>query len=425
MILKHLWQAEMTEQKGSESRRYDVAIIGGGLVGASLACALAPLGLKFALVEAVNFRAASQPSYDDRTLALSASSCKILQSLGIWQSLQANATPIREIHVRELDRPGRVVMDPAELGLDRFGHVVEARVFGAAMTDAIPRLENLDFLCPASVGQIDIGEDCAMVTYQEGGEETRLEASLLVGADGANSFVREALGIESERHDYRQNAIICNITPEQDHRGRAFELFTPTGPFAVMPHVNGRCGLIWCVSSSEVDHMMEMPEQEFLEQAQQRFGTQLGDFVRLGRRSSYPLKLVRALEDIRPRAVILGNAAHAIHPVGAQGFNLGLRDVAVLAEVLADEIKSGHAADFGSMKVLERYSKWREPDQRGTIAYSDGLARMFANPSPASATARTAGLLAHAFIPALRRQLAIRAMGFRGRTPRLALGEPL
>jgi len=170
---------------------------------------------------------------------------------------------------------------------------------------------------------------------------------------------------------------------------------------------------------------MEMPDQVFLEQAQQRFGSWLGDFLKLGRRSSYPLKLVRAMEDIRPRAVILGNAAHAIHPIGAQGFNLGLRDVAVLAEVLADEIKSAHPADFGSMKVLQRYSKWREPDQRGTIAYSDGLARMFASPSPASATARTAGILAHAFIPALRRQMAVRAMGFRGRTPRLALGEPL
>jgi 2-octaprenyl-6-methoxyphenol hydroxylase len=253
----------------------------------------------------------------------------------------------------------------------------------------------------------------------------RVEAALLVGADGANSFVREALGIGTERYDYRQTAVICNITPEQDHRGRAFECFTPTGPFAVMPHVNGRCGLIWCVPPEQAPALMEMPEMEFLSQAHSRFGNHLGRFLKMGKRSSYPLRLVRALEDVRPRAVILGNAAHAIHPVGAQGFNLGLRDVAVLAELLRDESASGGAADYGNMSLLNRYSNWRKEDHAGTIAYSDGLARIFSNPSPLAAAARTAGLLAHAFIPVLRRQMAVKAMGYRGRTPKLAMGEAL
>jgi 2-octaprenyl-6-methoxyphenol hydroxylase len=406
-------------------RHYDVAIVGGGLVGASLACALAPLGLKVALIEAVTFRSESQPSYDDRTLALGASSCRILQGLGIWPSLENNATPIREIQVREFERPGRVVMEPGELGLDRFGHVVEARVFGAAMMEIIPRLEKLDFLCPAAVTGIFIDDDAAAIEFTGDDGKERIESSLLVGADGANSFIREALGIETERHDYLQTAVICNITPEQDHRGRAFECFTPTGPFAVMPHVNGRCGLIWCVAPDQVGEMMEMPEPEFLRKAQSRFGNHLGDFLRMGQRSSFPLRLVRALEDVRPRAVILGNAAHAIHPIGAQGFNLGLRDVAVLAELLCEESSKGSGADFGDMTLLNRYSKWRERDRNGTIAYSDGLARIFSNPSRLAAAARTAGLLAHAFIPSLRRQLAVRAMGYRGRVPRLSLGEPL
>ena len=403
---------------------YDVAIIGGGLVGASLACALAPLGLKVALIEAVAFRSASQPSYDDRTLAMSASSCKILDGLGIWSGLE-NATPIREVHVRELGRPGCVVMNPSELGLDRFGHVVEARVFGAAITRKIPRLENLSFLCPASVTSISIDEDAATVEFTGETGQEQIRASLLVAADGANSFIRESLGIEAEKHDYRQTAVICNITPERDHRGRAFECFTPTGPFAVMPHVDGRCGLIWCVPTGQSELMMELPEDEFLRQAHRRFGDRLGKFMKMGRRSSYPLRLVRAQEDVRPRVVILGNAAHAIHPIGAQGFNLGLRDVAALAELLADERKKGSAADFGSMDLLSRYSEWRKQDQRGTIAYSDGLARIFSNPTGLAATARTAGLLAHALIPSLRRQLAVRAMGYRGRIPRLALGESL
>lgn len=403
----------------------DVAIIGGGLVGASLACALSPLGLNIVLIEAVPFRASSQPSYDDRTLALSASSCQILKGLGVWPSLEANATAIREIHVREIDRPGRVVMKPAELGLDRFGHVVEARVFGAAVMDILPSLPNLEVICPASVSALQVEKNSARISYQDQGEDCQLEARLVVGADGANSFIREALGIESERHDYAQTAIICNITPEQAHRGRAFECFTPTGPFAVMPHVAGRCGLIWCVKTEQAAEMLEWSEDHFLQQAQALFGDSLGRFIRMGQRSSYPLRLVRALEDVRPRVVILGNAAHAIHPIGAQGFNLGLRDVAVLAEVLHDEMTEQESPDPGRIGVLRRYSDWRRTDQQGTIAYSDGLARIFANPSPFAAAARTAGIFAHALIPSLRRQLAIRAMGFRGSIPKLALGQSL
>jgi len=192
-----------------------------------------------------------------------------------------------------------------------------------------------------------------------------------------------------------------------------------------MPHVGGRCGLIWCVESGQAQSLLDLPDEEFLRRAQLRFGNHLGAFLKIGKRSSYPLRLVRARQDIRPRSVILGNAAHAIHPIGAQGFNLGLRDVAVLAEVLADAIRIGGRDTIGDIEVLRRYSEWRAPDQQGTIGYSDGLARIFSNPSPAAAAARTAGLLAHALIPPLRRQLAVRAMGFRGRTPRLALGEPL
>jgi 2-octaprenyl-6-methoxyphenol hydroxylase len=407
------------------AREYDIAIVGGGLVGASLACALEPLGLKMALLEAVPTTAASQPSYDDRTLALSASSCNILRGLGIWPALSAHATPIREIQVREYQRPGRVILAPAELGLDRFGHVVEAREFGSAVMDRLAKIGTLDFLCPVSVTGIDTSGPVASVEYTSGGVAHRIEAALLVGADGAHSFVRESLGIETEKHDYDQTAVICNVTPEQEHQGRAFECFTPTGPFAVMPHVGGRCGLIWCVSTDRVAEIIGLPDAEFLHRAHQRFGNHLGRFLKMGQRSSYPLRLVRALEDVRPRVVILGNAAHAIHPVGAQGFNLGLRDVAVLAELLWLESRNGQGADFGNMSLLNQYSTWRKQDQDQTIAYSDGLARLFSNPSGLAASVRTAGMVAHSLFPSLRRQLAVRAMGFRGRIPRLAMGESL
>jgi 2-octaprenyl-6-methoxyphenol hydroxylase len=403
---------------------YDVTIIGGGLVGASLACALEPLGLRIALIEAIPFRAASQPSYDDRTLALSASSCQILKGLGLWPALEQNATPIREIRVAELDRPGWVLMKPQELGLDRFGHVVEARIIGAALMDRLPGLEGVSLMCHGEVTSVSVGDDAAQVEYEIRDGPGTLRTRLLIGADGAESMVRKSLGIDAERHDYGQTAIICNITPEQAHRGRAFECFTPTGPFAVLPHVNDRCGLVWSVASDEAEALLGAADEAFLALARNRFGDHLGDFLRIGRRSSYPLKLVRAKEDVRPRAVILGNAAHAIHPIGAQGFNLGLRDAAVLAEVLADTLGQGKR-DIGRAEVLQRYSQWREPDQSGTIGWSDGMARIFSNPSGLAAAARTAGLLAHSLLPPLRRQLAIRAMGFRGRIPKLALGEAL
>ncbi|MEE4293486.1 MAG: 2-octaprenyl-6-methoxyphenyl hydroxylase [Xanthomonadales bacterium] len=404
---------------------YDVAIVGGGLVGASLACALSPLGLRVALIEAVPFRAETQPSYDDRTLALSASSCAILEGLGLWPKVAARATPIREIQVRELNRPGRVLMQPEELGLDRFGHVLEARAFGAALAQTLPGLEGLDVFCPASLDSIEFDEGECRLELVSGGEPVKIHAALTVGADGAESFVRESLGIECERHDYGQSAVICNVTPEEDHRGRAFELFTPSGPMAVMPHEDGRCGLIWCVPTAAADALLEWPDAEFMSRANARFGRRLGRFIKVGRRSAYALRLVRAREDIRPRTVILGNAAHAIHPVGAQGFNLGLRDAAVLAEVLADGMQGDDVFDAGSWDLLCRYSAWRKPDHDGTIAYSDGLARIYANPTGAASIGRLAGLLAHAFVPSLRRRLAVRSMGFRGQIPRLARGETL
>jgi 2-octaprenyl-6-methoxyphenol hydroxylase len=427
------------------SGRCDVAIVGGGLVGASLACALAPLGLKIVLLEAVPVQAASQPSYDDRTLALSESSCRILQGMGIWPALEANATSIREIYVTERHRPGRVVLDPRELGLKRFGCVVEARVFGAAVLELLANLPAVEVVCPARVTAIHAAADEVRITYQRNGQEQGLHARLLVGADGAESVVRTALGIAVERRDYGQTAVICSITPEKAHGGRAWECFTPTGPFAVLPHVNGRCGLVWSVASDAADDILQLPDDEFLCRAQGLFGDALGPWRNVGKRSAYPLRLVRATTDIGPRSVLLGNAAHAIHPMGAQGFNLGLRDVAVLAEVLSENL-TGHAApdkiperdkvkdvsemgrgemDIGAPELLERYSAWRAPDQAGTIGYSDGLARLYANPGFVAGLARGLGLLAHALIPPLRRHLAIRAMGYRGRIPRLALGERL
>jgi 2-octaprenyl-6-methoxyphenol hydroxylase len=399
----------------------DIAIVGGGLAGASLAVALAPLGFDIKVIEAVAYKATEQPSYDDRTLALSHSSCRILSGIGLWDSLEADATAIRKIYISELERPGRVVLDPAEMGLSAFGHVVEARRFGAAVTSRLEQTQNIEVVSPAKLKNIEIGGPRTKLQLESDTGVDELDARLVVAADGANSFIRNHLKIPTESRDYGQTAIICNITPELAHEGRAFECLTDTGPFAVLPHTGPRCGLVWSVATDKAQEILDLDEATFLSRAEQRFGTSLGAFVKAGQRTAYPLKLVRAREDIRERLVILGNAAHAIHPIGAQGFNLALRDAAVLAEILADDDQG----DPGEKGLLHTYSEWRHRDQRGTIANSDGMTRLFAHPSPLAAGLRTTGLIAHSIFPSLRRRSAIKAMGYRGRVPRLALGEPL
>jgi 2-octaprenyl-6-methoxyphenol hydroxylase len=400
----------------------DIAIVGGGLAGASLAVALAPLGYEIKVIEAVAYKAVEQPSYDDRTLAISHSSCRILSGIGLWPTLEADATAIRKIYISELARPGRVVLDSAEMGLAAFGHVVEARRFGAAVTKQLEQIENIEVISPACVKDIELGEASASLRLDSADLATELQAKLVVAADGANSFIRNHLNIPTENRDYGQTAIICNITPEIAHEGRAFECLTQTGPFAVLPHTGQRCGLVWSVASGEADDILKLDDESFLSGAQERFGRkELGAFIQVGKRSAYPLKLVRAREDIRERLVILGNAAHAIHPIGAQGFNLALRDAAVLAEVLADNDQN----DPGETGLLQTYSRWRKNDQRGTIATSDGMTRLFSHPSSFAAGLRTTAIMAHALLPSLRRKSAIKAMGYRGRVPRLALGETL
>lgn len=410
----------------TRSEQYDVAIIGGGLVGASLACALAPLGLKLCLIEAVAPQASTQPSYDDRTLALSASSCTILQGLDLWSGLQAHATAIREIQVSELHQAGSVKLDVAELGLESFGHVVEAREFGNVVLQKLGELPQVKMLCPARMKSLHTEAGAVRVEYSLGASEHTLWAKLVVGADGAESRVREAMGVEVQRHDYDQTAVICNVTPEHLHHGRAFECFTDTGPFALLPHRDGRCGLVWSVASSQAAELMQLADDEFLHAAESRFGNALGSWQKIGKRSSYPLKLVVAKTDWRPRTLILGNAAHAIHPIAAQGFNLGLRDVAVLAELLVEaRLRQGADFDPGETRLLQDYSAWRVDDQTETIAYTDGLARLYANPTALAVAARRLGLLAHRLLPPLRNRVAIKAMGYRGRIPKLALGERL
>ncbi len=410
----------------SAVRETDVLVVGGGLVGASLGCALAPLGLDVTLLEAAPPRSDQPPSYDDRTLALGAASCRILEGLGLWPALAPNATAIRQVAVSELDRPGRVVLDADSMGLDRFGNVIEARVFGQAVLTHLESLPGVRYEWPVRATGLEQAEDHVTVTADRDGVPEEWRARLVIGADGAASSVRELLAIPAQAHDYGQVAIICNVTPSETHRNRAFERMTPTGPFALLPHAGTRCGLVWCVPADEAEDVLALDDERFLAAATRRSGQVLGRLERCGRRSSYPLRRVVPERDREGRVLLLGNAAHAIHPVGAQGFNLGLRDVAVLAELIADRRGPGGAApDPGDTGLLEAYAAWRRPDREATVGWSHDMVSLFASASPLTRTARGAALALVGLSPTLQRRLAVRAMGYRGRVPRLALGEAL
>jgi 2-octaprenyl-6-methoxyphenol hydroxylase len=396
------------------------------LVGASLACALAPLGLEVTLLEAAEPRQPDPPSYDDRTLALGGASCQILEGLGLWAGVEPSATPIRQVSVTELGRPGHVVMDATAMGLPAFGHVIEARAFGDAVLGRVAELENVRFEWPVRATGLTQTDDTVIVEADCEGKEQTWQARLVIGADGANSTIRSLLGIDARSHDYGQVAVICNVTPEEFHDGRAFERMTPTGPFALLPHVGERCGLVWCVPEADGQALLDLDEPTFLARATERSGGALGELKRCGRRSLYPLRRVVPERDRDGRVLLLGNAAHAIHPVGAQGFNLGLRDVAVLAELIADALADAEGGrDPGAPSLLERYSDWRRPDHRSTVGWSHDMVQLFASTSPLTRLARSAALSVVGLSPTLQRRLASRAMGYRGRVPRLALGEPL
>ncbi|KAB2935576.1 MAG: 2-octaprenyl-6-methoxyphenyl hydroxylase [Candidatus Contendobacter sp.] len=403
---------------------YDLLIIGGGLVGASLACALDGLGLRIGLVEAAPLTVSQHPSYDDRTLALAQGTRRIFQTLGLWEALAASATPIRQIHISERGSPGFAHLDSREEGVDALGYVVEARGIGAALLAKLPTLRGVELLCPARLEQVAVEAGAARATVRHGDKRTvEFRARLLVAADGANSQVREHLGIAALRWDYGQQAIIANVTPTLPHDNVAYERFTADGPVAFLPMSENRCAVVCTVNEAEVPAVMELDDAGFLALLSERFGDRLGPLPRVGHRQAYPLFLLKSREHARARVAIIGNAAHALHPIAGQGFNLGIRDVAALAEVIADAQRLGQ--DIGDIRALNRYADWRRWDQRQTIAFTDALNRLFANPLWPAQAARNLGLLAFDLCPPVKHLFARQMMGLDGRLPKLARGLAL
>ncbi|HCB12987.1 MAG TPA: 2-octaprenyl-6-methoxyphenyl hydroxylase [Gammaproteobacteria bacterium] len=403
---------------------YDLLIIGGGLVGASLACALDGLNLRIGLVEAAPLAVSEHPSYDDRILALAQGTRRIFQTLGLWEMLAETATPIRHIHISERGSPGFAHLDCCDEGVEALGYVAEARQIGAALLTKLPALRHVELLCPARLETVAIEPDTVCATVRFSGEQTvELRTRLLVAADGAQSPVRQQLGIAALRWEYGQQAVIANVTPALPHRNVAYERFTPDGPIALLPMSENRCAVVCTVNDADVPAVMALDDAGFLALLHQRFGDRLGPFQRTGQRQAYPLFLLKSREHARQRVAIIGNAAHTLHPIAGQGFNLGIRDVAALAEVIAD---AHHAnEDIGDLKALNRYAGWRRWDQQQTIAFTDALHRVFINPLPPVRAARNLGLLAFDLLPPIKHWFARQTMGLDGRVPKLVRGLAL
>jgi 2-octaprenyl-6-methoxyphenol hydroxylase len=399
-------------------QEFDVAIVGGGMVGASCALALAGSARSVVLIEGIAPTSAEQPSFDERTTALGNASRRIFEGLGIWKHLEPQAAPIRAIHVSEAGRFGFARLNADAQGIDAFGYVVANRVIGAALWSALANARGISVRVPARPESVTIAADAVTLTLVDAaGARERLQARVIVAADGAHSLVRAAAGIDASVEDYGQVALVVNVKADRAHDGTAFERFTSAGPLAVLPLKDGSFTVVWTVAPERAKELLALDDAAFLDELQRRFGWRAGRFVRAGRRASYPLNLTRAATSVALRTALIGNAAQALHPVAGQGFNLGLRDAAMLAELIA-----AGAEDPGEAQLLRQFADWRARDRSGVIRFTDGLIKLFGDGRRGVGMLRNLGLLLFDLAPPAKSALARVSAGFGGPTPRLARG---
>jgi len=389
------------------------------MVGASLALALAGTGRKLVLIEAVQPDGGAQPSFDERTTALGNGARRIFETLGVWDALEACSAPIRHIHVSDAGHFGFARLDAAAHALSAFGYTVPNRHLGNVLWQALRARGGIELLSPARLTAVQLGADAAVLTVQRApGETLTLRARLAVAADGAHSLVKQAAGIASSSTDYQQVALVANLCTDSGAQAIAYERFTESGPLALLPRHDGSYALIWTLAPAAAAALLACDDDEFCHRLQQRFGWRAGRILHVGTRASYPLSLVRAHSSVGPRAALIGNASQALHPIAAQGFNLGLRDAAVLAELIAA------ADDPGADEVLAQFARRRAADRRGMIGFTDRLVKLFSSQRRAVTTARDLGLLLFDVSMPAKRALSRLSWGF-GALPRLARGLPL
>jgi 2-octaprenyl-6-methoxyphenol hydroxylase len=408
----------------------DVIIAGAGLTGATLGLALVSAGIEPVLVDPQPFEAQIAPTFDGRASAIAFSSFRQWRALGLGPALEPHAQRIEQIMVTEgrgagaaAPRPGGAFLrfDAAEIAErcagEPLGYMIENRVSRAALAEAVTAA-GLRVLAPARVASVVYGPAAAEVTLADG---RILRAPLVVGAEGRGSVAREAAGIETMGWSYGQSGVVATVALEHDHQGVAHEYFLPSGPFAILPLTGRRASLVWTESTRRGEALRGARDEVFHAHLRRRFGDFLGRVEAQGPRFVYPLSIQLATRLTAPRLALLGDAAHAIHPLAGQGLNLGLKDAAALAQVLAEALRLGE--DIGSEAVLERYARWRRLDNLAVALACDGFNRLFSNDNPVLRAARTAGLAAVGRIGPARRFFMQEAGGALGDLPRLLRGE--
>ncbi len=398
---------------------YDIVIAGGGLAGSTLACALANTGARIAIIESVEASAGHQPSFDDRAIALAYGSQRIFEGIGLWKAIAPGATAIRKIHVSEQGGFGFTHLDAAEEQVPALGYVALARELGSAIMLQLSN-SKATRISPATVVSFSQRGDRLSVDIEADGRQRQFVTRLLVAADGGQSLIRQQLDIKTRQWEYGQTAIVTNVLPGIAHHNIAYERFTPNGPLALLPMTENRYGVVLTISSEACEEVMSLDDDAFIALLHQRIGFRCGRFSRIGRRFSYPLTLMTASEAVRPRIALVGNAGHALHPISGQGFNLGLRDIAVLADLIAEALR--RELDPGSTQLLQQYQKQRLPDQQQVAMMTDGLVRLFGNPLRGVSMGRNLGMLAADLLPGVRHRIARHAMGLGGIQSRLARG---
>ncbi|MCK4951347.1 MAG: UbiH/UbiF/VisC/COQ6 family ubiquinone biosynthesis hydroxylase [Gammaproteobacteria bacterium] len=400
------------------TEQYDVLIAGGGMVGASLACALGNSGLKVALIEPADFPQA--PAIDDpyglRVSAITLASQCIFQNLGVWDTIKANRiSPFREMHTWDAGGDGRIHFDSAEIGEATLGHIIENQLIQAALYQRCRDFENIDIIQQNAVQLYEVGEDQVDLQLKSGME---LKTRLLVGADGRDSDIRKLAGIATTGWEYQQTAVVASVTPEKPHQETAWQRFLSSGPLAFLPLGNGDCSIVWSTTPDEANRLLELPEDEFCQQLEDAFESKLGKILHTGSRAAFPLRLQHATDYVKPRIALVGDAAHAIHPLAGQGVNLGLLDAATLAEVLLQSVEQGK--DPGAYGVLRRYERWRKGENLSMMFAMDGFKKVFGSDIAPVRLLRNMGLnFADQVVP-LKNQIMIRAMGLQGDFPALA-----
>lgn len=411
----HTAEVSASMPTDTSGQTFDIVIVGGGLVGATLALALSRyVYWRVALVEKNAFDVSAleqvmHPSFDARNTALSNGTCELFDQLDLWALLKPLAAAITHIDVSDQGGFGRVTIDAAQERVAALGYVIENRYMGQALLNALRGTERVTLFSPAEFSRPKAvaGGFTGLIT--QAGNTIPVRAGLLVVADGADSPSCEQLGIGVTRSSYGQQGIVTALVSDRPHNGRAWERFTPHGPLALLPQTEGRLGLTWCVDNANAERLLQLGDSAFLQALQQAAGQGAGSFQRVGRRYAYPLRLVLAEEQVRPHLVVLGNAAHGLHPVAGQGLNMALRDVVVLVRVLVDAAR--HALPLGQFQVLQHYLAQRGPDQYSTIQFSDKLTRLFSNDAAPMRMLRNTGLALFDVLPGAKHTLARYAMG--------------